>query len=36
MLEVLGELLIVREDVETQRISKVEELLSKLDEEAKK
>ena len=36
ILEVLGELFIIHDDVEEQRISKVKELLSKLDEEAKK
>ncbi len=36
ILEVLGELYFVQEDVEQQRISKVQELLNKLNEEAKK
>ena len=36
ILEVLGELYFIQEDVEQQRISKVQELLNKLNEEAKK
>lgn len=36
ILEVLGELYFIQDDVEQQRISKVQELLTKLDEEAKK